>query len=126
MFFSSHNTVRSYVTILTSRKFRYDKTDTNEQQENRNTKREKRPYDVTIFRECLFVVAVVVVVFFCFVLFLKRYMTFSFIIFVCCCCCCCFFFLSFLRYLCYIFPNMYTRVICKLVLNDILMSFFTL
>ena len=41
--------------------------------------------------------------------FLKRYMTFSFIIFV-------FVF----------FPNMYSRVICKLVINDILMSFFTL
>ena len=49
--------------------------------------------------------------------FLKRYMTFSFIIF---------FSLSFLRCVCYKFPNMYSRVICKLVLNDILMSFFTL
>ena len=84
MFFSSHNTARSYVTILTfsnlaeselqcfivgrsnygPRKFRYDKTDTNGQQENRNTKKETRPYNVTIFRECLFVVAVVVVVVF--------------------------------------------------------------
>ena len=38
----------------------------------------------------------------------------------------CFFFLPFLRFVCYKFPNMYGRVICKLVLNDILMSFFTL
>ena len=50
--------------------------------------------------------------------FLKRYMAFSFIIFV--------FFLPFLRCVCYKFPNMYSRVICKLVLNDILMSFFIL
>ena len=46
-------------------------------------------------------------------------MTFSFIIFV-------FFFLSFLICVCYKFPNMYSSVICKLVINDILMSFFTL
>ena len=26
--------------------------------------------------------------------------------------------------LCYKFPNMYSRVVCKFVLNDILMSFF--
>ena len=45
-------------------------------------------------------------------------MTFSFIIFV--------FFLSFSICVCYKFPNMYTSVICKLVINDILMSFFTL
>ena len=31
-----------------------------------------------------------------------------------------------LRCVCYKFPNMYSRVICKLVINDILMSFFTL
>ena len=37
-----------------------------------------------------------------------------------------FFSLSFLRCVCYKFPNMYSRVICKLVINDILMSFFTL
>ena len=28
--------------------------------------------------------------------------------------------------MCMLFPNMYSRVICKLVINDILMSFFTL
>ena len=38
----------------------------------------------------------------------------------------CFCFLTFLRCVCYKFPNMYSRVICKLGLNDILMSFFTL
>ena len=38
----------------------------------------------------------------------------------------CFCFLSFLRCVCYKFPNMYSSVICKLVINDILMSFFTL
>ena len=37
----------------------------------------------------------------------------------------CFCFLSFLRCVCYKFPNMYSSVICKLVINDILMSFFT-
>ena len=44
-------------------------------------------------------------------------MTFSFIIFVFCV-----FFLSFLRCVCYMqyAYNMYNRVICKLVLNDIL------
>ena len=46
-------------------------------------------------------------------------MTFSFVIFV-------LFFLPFLRCVSYKFPNMHSRVICKLVLNDILMSFFTL
>ena len=35
-------------------------------------------------------------------------------------------FLNFSRCVCYKFPNMYSRVICKLVINDILMSFFTL
>ena len=45
--------------------------------------------------------------------FLERYMTFTFIIN----------FFPFLRCVCYKFPNMYSRVICKLVLNDILMSF---
>ena len=45
-------------------------------------------------------------------------MTFSFVIFV-------LFFLPFLRCVCYKFPNMYSWVICKLVINDILMSFFT-
>ena len=35
----------------------------------------------------------------------------------------CFCLLSFLRCVCYKFPNMYNRVICKLVINDILMSF---
>ena len=38
----------------------------------------------------------------------------------------CFCFLSSLRCVCYKFPNIYSRVICKLVINDILMSFFTL
>ena len=36
------------------------------------------------------------------------------------------FFLPFLWCVCYKYPNMYSRVICKLVLNDIVMSFFTL
>ena len=53
-------------------------------------------------------------------------MTFSFIIFVCL-----FFFFPSLFKMCMLkakhsVPNMYSRVICKLVLNDILMSFFTL
>ena len=51
--------------------------------------------------------------------FLKRYMTFSFVIFVSVV------FVFVLFCLCFFFKDVYSRVICKLVLNDILMSFFT-